>query len=65
MAFVELPNTVEGMVRVETLPEGQYEFDGYFELKGKSSAAGATELVHRCGWSAPRWTSMPAALILN
>lgn len=35
--FVELPNTVEGMVRVETLPEGQYEFDGYFELKDKLS----------------------------
>ena len=33
--FVELPNTVEGMVRVEELPGGPYEFDGYFELKDK------------------------------
>ncbi len=30
--FVELPNTVEGLVRIETLPDGQYEFDGKFTL---------------------------------
>jgi len=33
--FVELPNTVEGMVRVEDLPEGPFEFDGYFEMKNR------------------------------
>ena len=30
--YVELPNTVEGLVRMESLPEGQYDFDGHFTL---------------------------------
>ncbi len=36
--FVELPNTVEGMVRVDSLPGGVYEYDGYFELREKGGA---------------------------
>lgn len=31
--YVELPNTVEGMVAVADFPEGQYEFDGMMEYK--------------------------------
>lgn len=31
--FVELSNTVEGMVRADELPGGPYGFDGYFTLK--------------------------------
>lgn len=31
--YVELTNTVEGLVRIETLPVGQYEYDGFMELK--------------------------------
>ena len=30
--YVELPNTVEGLVKIETLPEGTYEYDGHFSL---------------------------------
>lgn len=30
--FVALPNTVEGMVRMDTLPKGQYEFDGFISI---------------------------------
>ena len=29
---MELPNTVEGMVRLDSL-EGQYQYDGYFQVK--------------------------------
>lgn len=31
--YVGLPNTVEGLVRIEDLPEGQYRYDGLMELK--------------------------------
>ena len=31
--FVELPNTCEGLVRVESLSDGIFSFDGYAELK--------------------------------
>ena len=30
--FVELPNTVEGLVRLESLKDGPYDFDGKFTL---------------------------------
>lgn len=30
--YVELPSTVEGLVRVENLPDGEYFFDGLLEL---------------------------------
>lgn len=31
--YVELPNTVEGLVRVEDLPQGEYHFDEIMEYK--------------------------------
>ena len=30
--FVELDNTVEGLVRVDTLSKGPYDYDGHFTL---------------------------------
>ena len=30
--YVELPNTVEGLVKMETLPDGTYDFDGHFSI---------------------------------
>ncbi len=30
--FVELPSTVEGLVRIESLTDGPYDFDGHFTL---------------------------------
>ncbi|MGN1089037.1 MAG: ribonuclease R family protein, partial [Huintestinicola sp.] len=30
--YVELPNTVEGLVKIETLPHGTYDYDGHFSL---------------------------------
>ncbi len=30
--YVELPNTVEGLVKMETLPDGVYEYDGHFSI---------------------------------
>ena len=30
--YVELPNTVEGLVKIETLPDGTYDYDGHFSL---------------------------------
>ncbi|MGN0667345.1 MAG: ribonuclease R [Huintestinicola sp.] len=30
--YVELPNTVEGLVKIETLPDGQYDYDGHFSI---------------------------------
>lgn len=42
--YVELPNTVEGLVKVENLPDGEYDFDGlltYTEIKsGKTYRIG-------------------------
>ncbi|MCQ2417356.1 MAG: ribonuclease R [Oscillospiraceae bacterium] len=31
--YVMLPNTAEGMIALDTLPEDTYEFDGYFTLR--------------------------------
>lgn len=31
--YVELPNTVEGLVHTENMPEGTYDFDGFVSLK--------------------------------
>lgn len=31
--YVQLPNTVEGMIRIEALPDGQYEFDQIMEYR--------------------------------
>lgn len=30
--YVELPNTLEGLVKIETLPDGVYEYDGHFSI---------------------------------
>ena len=30
--YVELPDTVEGLVRIEDLPDGEYFYDGVMEL---------------------------------
>lgn len=35
--FVELPNTCEGLVRIEELSEGEYSFDGYASLKNMNT----------------------------
>ena len=35
--YVSLDNTVEGLVHVNTLPEGYYEYDGFFALKDEYS----------------------------
>ena len=35
--YVELPNTAEGLVHVNSLPEGCYSFDGYFMLMDEFS----------------------------
>ena len=34
--YVELPNTVEGLVMTESIPGGPYEFDGRFSLTQNS-----------------------------
>jgi len=33
--YVELPNTVEGLVHINTLPEDVYESDGMFSIRGQ------------------------------
>ncbi|MCM1523390.1 MAG: ribonuclease R [Ruminococcus sp.] len=37
--YVELPNTVEGLVKLETLPDGVYEFDGHFSVSKDGKTA--------------------------
>ena len=34
---MELDNTIEGLVHINTLPEGYYEYDGYFSIKDEYS----------------------------
>lgn len=36
--YVELPSTIEGLVHINTLPEGYYEYDGYFSIKDEYSS---------------------------
>ncbi len=47
--YVELDNTVEGLIKIENMPKGQYEYDGYIEYKdnlsGKSYKIGDKVLV--------------------
>ena len=31
--YVELPNSVEGLIRAEDLPDGEYDFDGFLQYK--------------------------------
>lgn len=42
--YVELKNTIEGLVHINTLPEGSYNYDGYFaitdEYSGRKFCAG-------------------------
>lgn len=40
--YVELPNTVEGLVHVNTLPEGYYTYDGFFSLADEYSSRSFT-----------------------
>ena len=35
--YVELPNTVEGLIRAEDLPGGNYEFDGVMSFRNRFS----------------------------
>ncbi len=35
--YVELPDTIEGLVHINTLPEGNYVYDGYFSIKDEYS----------------------------
>lgn len=37
--YVELPNTVEGMVRIDSLPDGPYSYDGHFSYKKGETVA--------------------------
>ena len=37
--FVELPNTVEGLVRLDTLKNGPYDYDGRFSLTKEGKPA--------------------------
>lgn len=36
--YVELPDTIEGLVHVNSLPEGNYIYDGYFSLADEYSS---------------------------
>lgn len=42
--FVALPNTCEGLIRIEELPDGEYSFDGSASLKNMN-----TGVVYRVG----------------
>lgn len=49
--YVRLANTVEGLIRIEALPEGEYEFDGLFQLKqlnGKKAYRIGDKILVRC-----------------
>ena len=35
--YVELPDTIEGLVHINTLPEGNYIYDGYFSISDEYS----------------------------
>ncbi len=48
--FVELPNTVEGMIRISEMP-GHFEYDGKIEVKDRT-AAGDSGLATASG---SRW----------
>ncbi|MCD7730698.1 MAG: ribonuclease R [Oscillospiraceae bacterium] len=37
--FVQLPNTVEGLVRIDSLKDGPYDFDGHFTLTKNGQAS--------------------------
>lgn len=51
--YVELPNTIEGLVHINTLPEGHYVYDGYFSISdeygGMSFSVGDTVSVMCAG----------------
>lgn len=42
--YVGLPNTVEGLIKIENLPEGEYELEGLIQLKDNRS-----QTVYRVG----------------
>ncbi len=48
--YVELPNTIEGLVKMETLPDGVYEFDGHFSVTrdGKTVFSVGQRVKVRC-----------------
>ena len=66
--YVELPNTVEGMVRLESLPEEDLTFDGVAALRNRLGRAvytigDAMDIqVAACDISTGRITFVPAAL---
>lgn len=35
--YVELDNTIEGLVHINSLPEGFYSYDGYFSISDEYS----------------------------
>ncbi len=37
--YVELPDTIEGLVHINTLPEGNYIYDGFFTIADEFSSA--------------------------
>ncbi len=37
--YAELPNTIEGLVHINTLPEGNYVYDGFFTISDEYSSA--------------------------
>lgn len=40
--YVELPNTIEGLVHIHSLPEGNYIYDGFFVISDEYSNASFT-----------------------